>query len=160
MQDIYTCIGEFLDYRGLAKLRAVSKEARKTLTNDFLTKSRPHALAFIARQIIIKRIDMPSDPFAMHARGDKMLDFLHNSSFTLFIIDVTDTVSVNTVYTHIAEGRCYILGNITAVLTPSQTTSVHCGSVEITRNNETPVVTEYTDFLHALGWCPLRMPLV
>ena len=168
MLDIYTYIGDFLDYKGLAKLMLVSKEAHTCTHTRFLTASRPHALAYIVQAILKHRLNTPAHPFGFHSRTGNMLHFITDSPreihvMTLFDADVmrsATAVEVSAVYTYITTGRCKFMGNITATLTPSLAHPMRAGSVQICKNNNMGIAFDYINHLDAIEWCPLQQPLL
>ncbi len=168
MLDIYTYIGDFLDYKGLAKLMRVSKEAHACIHKRFLISSHPHALTHIAQTILNHRLNTPAHPFGFHSRTGNMLHFVTEfpenvHTMTLFEANVrhsTTTVEISTVYTLITTGRCIFTGSITATLTPSLMHPMRKGSAQMFKNNNKGFVFDYTNHLEAIQWCPLQQPLL
>ncbi len=163
MRDIYTHMSDFLDYKGLSKLRCVSKEAKDTVTPEFITQSYPHALAFMGREIVNRRMNTPADPFVFHSRDEHGMHFVNSDdpirTITLFDVYVDQsTVTVNTAYIQIKNDRCHLAGCIIATLTPSRSNPLHSGTVQLFHDQMDTVFLDYTDFLQVIEWCPVQRP--
>jgi hypothetical protein len=166
MMDTYTHMSKVLDYKGLSKLRCVSKEVRETVTEDFIAKSRPHALialAYIGREIINHRINTPANPFVFHSQDEHGMHFVNNEDPIQFItlIDVyvvQSTVTTNTVYIQIKNRRCHLTGCIIVTLTPSHSNPMHSGTVQIFHDQKDTIFADYTNFLQVIEWCPVQRP--
>ena len=169
--DILTMIAQSLDYKSVAKLRLTSKEAHAHLTPLFLKISHPHAVAYIADQILqLHKKKAQTSQFILIDTYDETLRYKGRMTTGMFgplvLFSVTaDTNSTVTISSR--SGTAFItkdnhafgqiMGTITIILTPSLERPIHEGSIRIMIDNDIIVKPYTTDPETILSWCPMEV---
>lgn len=171
-EELLTTIAEFLDFQGLRLLCFASKESFKVLREKFLTQAHPHAVAYLARQIIQERIRAPRpDWYQMCIRDENLIRFAdldHQESGVLMLFSTElaenkESLTIQAAYAISEESFTRAEAFISVKITPSRENPMRSGTAIVTRQRDTTTVitTQYTEGFNprlALEWCPVEMP--
>jgi hypothetical protein len=174
--DILTLIAQSLDYKSIARLLQTSKEAHSQLTALFLTKSHPHAVAYIAHRILeTHKTQSQTGQFILRDIYDQTLRYTGRNitdSFGPVVLFSVTTDKNSTAITissrsgsaalckHNNSAFCHIMGCISIIIKPSIHRPMHDGSIQIILNNDTMenITTHYTaDPEIILRLCPMEV---
>ncbi len=181
-EELLTSIAKFLEFKDILRLCLTSKDSSKALLQEFSTKAHPHAVAYIARQIMQERINTPHpewfkmiirDP--LHLIRYEDLDEENSGAVVLFSSDTADdkkSLEIRTSYISSDAGFNTLEAFIEVKITPSSESPMRKGTLSIKweYNNNTDAadtttttnsIVPYTNGFNpreALEWCPLEAP--
>ena len=168
-EEVFKLITSHLDFKELARLCSTYKESYKTLKQDLAVKSHPHAVAFIAHNIMAERLRMPSGEFELSVRNETLVLFNSlnsdgNGPTTRFSVETGEdkqSIEVKVNYGHRQEDLLITGSSVSVVIIPSSKSPIRSGRIQITRGDGPTTTTEYTNGIDprlVLEWCPLDTP--
>ena len=174
--DILTLIAQSLDYKSIARLLQTSKESHSQLTPLFLTKSHPHAVAYIAYRLLqTHKTQSQTGQFVLRDIYDQTFRYIGRNTIDSFgpvlLFSVTTDKHSTTITVLSRSGSaaickknnsafCHIMGTISIIIKPSLHRPMHEGSIQIILNNDTMenITTHYTaDPEIILRLCPMEV---
>jgi len=166
-----TTISGFLDFKSLAYMCSTSKPIKNYIINDFHAKAHPHAVAFIANQILNERKKTLSG-FQMIRRSETLIRFIHDDSINdngyetfieLKIADNKRWFSIKSSYSIRESAFSTSFSHVEVIIHPSYEKPTRHGTVTVTKHNtDRSISFEYANGIDPKlaieRWCPLVAP--